>query len=759
MAQIKSFKDRLLILLSVFFISISLFVYQVVLTRIYSAILWYHYVFLTTSFAICGLGIGSIIAYKQQKKGRNNLAVHSLCDAAGILAIIYLVVLAIIYFMPFINNMILYIILGTMPFIVGGYYFSILFREFSGISNKLYFADLLGSGAGSIAVLLLLNYLGMFKTALVICIIALLATLCSLLFSGKKSIIAYISLLIFTAGLFLPGQFVNSIEKNFTGLTTNSLKTFGGFKKEGKKAEIAYSKWNAFSRTDVIKIAEYPDEMVVTIDGSANAPMFKFDGKTESLEKYKKDTEFLPFTLGNNDKTLIIGPGGGRDILYALAGGSKDITAVEINTSSIDAVRNFSDYNGNIYDLPQVKVYGEDGRNFVRKSKEKYDVIFLSLVMTNASQGMGYALSENYIYTVEAVQDYLDKLNDNGRIAFLSHDQEDLGKLVSTAILALKNKGIPVKEAPRYIALLTRYMPQAQHGNQEHIHNPIVIVKNKPFAESESKELVDRALKNGNVPLYAPHVYEEGPLQHLKEEHLSMAEYLTGFKTNVTPATDDSPYFYNFNKGIPATLILILFMVALGSIILFASFVIKDRNLKPTLYFSLLGAGFMMIEIPLIQKFILYLGHPVTAFTYVLAALLIGCGLGGFMSNSKLFNRVVKNVYLPPLMVVLVNVILIFALGAIFINTSGWSLINRILISSLLVMVQGFFIGMPFPRGLKLLGEDGRGDVIPVMWGINGVMSVIGSVLSVMLSMTFGFNGALIAGAVTYILVSLFNRL
>lgn len=760
LTELNRFKDRLLVLLSIFFVSISLFVYQVVLTRIYSTILWYHYVFLITSFAVCGLGIGSIIAYKQKKSKENRMLLQSMCNVAVMLTIFYTVVLAAIYFLPFMNSVMIYTILGTLPFVMGGYFVSILFREFSGICNKLYFADLIGSGAGSIIVLSLLNYAGIFRTALVICLIATLAAVSLSLFIKSRRVVSFILLFIFAAGLFVPGGFINNVEKNFNPLKTNTKKTFGSFKKEGKSPEIVYTKWNAFSRTDVVKIPEIPNYMVITIDGAANAPMMKFDGNIESLEGYKEDTEFLPFAIGSNNKTLIIGPGGGRDILYALAGGSKDITAVEINTSSIDAVREFSDYNGSIYDLPQVKVYGEDGRNFARKTKEQFDTIFLSLVMTNASQGMGYALSENYIYTVEAMQDYLDKLSDNGKIAFIAHDQEDLGKLVSTAILALKNRGISEKEASGYIALLTRYVPQAEHeGNSDHIHNPVVIIKNKPFTEDESQQLMYRALQSGNIPLYAPHVYEEGPLSHLKEGNISIEQYLDAFSTNVTPATDDSPYFFNFDKGIPSTLIAILFMVGLGSVILFAPFAFKERNLKPTLYFSLLGAGFMMIEIPLIQKFILYLGHPVTAFTYVLAALLIGCGLGGFMSNSNLFNRVVKNVYVPPVMVALVNIVLILVLGAVFEATSGWNLTNRILISSLLVMIEGFFMGMPFPRGLKLLGEEGSGDIIPVMWGINGVMAVLGSVLSIIFSMTFGFNGALIAGSIMYMLVSLLNRI
>jgi len=767
-------ESKITILLSIFFISISLFVYQVVLTRVYSAIFSYHYVFLITSFAILGLGIGSIITYKlrardngkdfmstnkrQKKKSisKDNIK-NQINKGSIILAISYIAVFILSYAIPFVNSTLLYIILGTIPFIIGGYLFSVLFTEFTEISGKLYFADLIGSGMGSIVVIYLINNAGMFKTIVLVSIIALIPSLIVQASMVKMRVVGYILSIVFIASLLMPGQYVNSIEQNFVGIINNTSKTYGNMKRSGMSPEIIYSKWNAFSRTDVIKLPESPDEMILTIDGSANAPMFKFDGQVESLDEFKKDTGFLPFMLGNNEKTLLIGPGGGRDVLYALAGGSTDITAVEINTSSIDAVKSMGAYNGNIYNRPEVKVYGEDGRSFVRRTQDKFDLIFLSLVMTNTSQGMGYALSENYIYTVEAMEDYLEHLNDKGKVAFLAHDQDDLSKIVATALTALENKGIPIKEAPKHIALYTRYMSMGNGGVR--VHNPVIIIKNKPFSEEESQGLLEIAQKNQIAPMYTPVVFEEGPLYHIEEAHISMADFLNAFSTNVTPAIDDSPYFYNFGKGIPSTLLLILLVVIIGSVILFAPFVVKAGNLKPSMYFSLLGVGFMMIEVPLIQKFTLYLGHPALAFTYVLAALLIGGGLGGYLSNNRLFNRTVKAVYLAPIMVVIVNMAILLSLNYIFKNTIEFDLSIRIVIASVLVMIQGFFMGMPFPRGLKLISERGRGEIVPVMWGINGVMSVIGSVLSIILSMLYGFSGAMVAGAIIYLVVSFFKTL
>jgi len=168
----------------------------------------------------------------------------------------------------------------------------------------------------------------------------------------------------------------------------------------------------------------------------------------------------------------------------------------------------------------------------------------------------------------------------------------------------------------------------------------------------------------------------------------------------------------------------------------------------------------MMIQIPLIQRFILYLGHPTLAFSYVLAAMLVGCGVGGYFSNRERFRKAIMDrVYLPPVAAAVFILIWLLSLSFIFQSTAGLSITGKVIAASVIVAIPGFFMGMPFPRGLALLGDSARNDMIPVMWGINGVMSVTGSVLSIILSMTFGFSAALIAGAAIYIAVGFFKEI
>ncbi|MCL2703559.1 MAG: hypothetical protein FWE91_08145 [Defluviitaleaceae bacterium] len=752
----------IIILLSIFVVSLSLFIYQVTLTRLYSAVLSYHYVFLTTSFAILGLGIGSVWAYrdrarldrilgetvKQPKDMMKQINKWLLVLSCG-----FIIVYLLIYFQPFVNTLAVYIILGIIPFVIGGYFYSILFKAWPEFSRKLYFSDLAGAGTGSIIIVVLLDNTGMFKTAAAVCLLPLLITLSLPAANNKLKITEYAIPVLLAVCLFLPARAASAVEVNFYGLLNSAGKQFGVMQSAGLSPEIVFSKWDSFARTDLIKLGNHPDRMIITIDGGANAPMFQFDGNADSLGKFKEDNGFIPFAVGGNDNVLLIGIGGGLDVLYALAGESKNIAAVEINEASIDAVRLFGDFNGHILDLPEVRTYVQDGRNFVRNTTERFDLIFMSLVVTNTTQGVGFALSENYIYTTEAMGEYLDRLSENGRIAFVAHDMITINKLVTTAMKALVNRGVPFEETPDYIAL---FYSLTQIDNAVQIFEPVIIIKDTPFTGDEASILETEILARKALPAYLPYVHEHGIISQVKDGSVtSLRHFIDSFNMNVKPATDDNPYFYNFDRGINTGLLQILAFGVLASLLLFTPYAVKKRNRGPSIYFGLLGMGFMMIQIPLIQRFILYLGHPTPAFSYILAAMLAGCGIGGFLNNSKAFNKSFHKIYMPPILAAIINIIFLLSLSTIFQQTAGFSIAGKIVTASIAAAATGFFMGMPFPRGLSLLGVNNRKDLIPVMLGINGTLSVVGSVTSIILSMAFGFTAALTAGAVVYIIVGL----
>jgi len=753
---------RRILLLSVFLISLSLFTYQVALTRIYSAILSYHYVFLTTSFAILGIGIGSILAYRDIVKrrklhGPDQMPVEKVMMHVNMGALVlscgFIIVFVLLYIQPFIDSLIVYIVLGIIPFIVSGYLFAVLFKMMPHVSGKLYFADLIGAGVGSIAIVFFLDQMGMFKTAVLICILPLIASVLLPASDKKLKIVQCILPGVLAAGLFLPMQATSSIETNFYALLNNADKTYGETKRAGLSPEIEFSKWDSFARTDLIALEPFPQMKILTIDGSANSPMYEFDGNTADMERFAQNTGFVPFVIGENDRALIIGAGGGRGILYALAAGCRDITAVEINPASIYAARMFDDFNGGLFDRPEVTTYIQDGRNFVSATDEKFNVIFLSLVVTNTTQGVGFALSENFIHTVEAMEDYLDRLVYKGNVAFVAHDQQSILRLMTTAIQALVNRGVPLQQTPDHIAMFYQITETDRDGGQ--VLAPALIVRNQPFDESESIVLEREIRRISATPGHVPHLQELGVVSALKYEGMTFEQFDNSFEGRTAPVTDDSPYFFHFEKGVPGVLLILLLFSVIGALLLVVPFLRKKDSLKPSIYFGLLGMGFMMIQIPLIQRFILYLGHPTLAFSYVLAAMLVGCGIGGFLSSREIFRKTMSGIYFPPVAAAIFVLLWLLSLSFIFSLTAGLGIPGKVIVAAVVVAIPGFFMGMPFPRGLALLGDNGRSDMIPVMWGINGITSVTGSVLSIILSMSFGFSTALVVGAVAYIAVGL----
>jgi len=749
------------ILLSIFIISLSLFTYQITLTRLYSAILFHHYVFLVTSFAILGVGLGSVLAYRDNNQRKNADGFTKVAKQVGkgsfILSCGFIAVFVLIYVQPFIDSLLIYIALGIIPFVISGYLYAVLFKAWAALSGKLYFADLIGAGVGSIIIVSLLDSFGMFRTVILICLMPLIVVLILQIADKKLKIMGCLLSVVLGLCLFLPVQSVQRVETDFYALLNNSGKTYGEMRRSGLEPEIVFSRWDSFARTDLIRLGTISEVKILTIDGSANAPMYVFDGDIDSLYVFKTNTGYIPFIIGENEQSLIIGAGGGRGVLYALAAGSTDITAVEINPASIEAARQFGEFNGHIFDRPEVRTYIQDGRNFVRTTEQRYDIIFLSLVVTNTAHGAGFALSENYIHTVEAIEDYLDRLNYSGRIAFVTHDQDSLVRLTTTAIQALVNRGVPLQDAPEHIAIFY-YLAETGRGSAQMIA-PVIIVMNEPFTLEKSTILMEEILNIGAIAMYIPHVHELGIIAQIQNGQISFEQFIGSFNMRAEPVTDNSPYFFNFERGVPSVLLQILVLSLVGSLLLFAPFVRKKGIIKPSIYFGLLGMGFMMVQIPFIQMFILYLGHPTLAFSYVLAAMLIGCGIGGFLSPHKLFKSAEGRVYLPPVLAAVIIFALLLSLNFIFRITSGFDSVFKVVIAAAIVLAPGIFMGMPFPRGMTLLGEGNRNDIIPVMWGINGTLAVTGSVLSIILSMTFGFNIALLCGVAIYLVLGFFKEI
>ncbi|RKD34639.1 spermidine synthase [Thermohalobacter berrensis] len=733
------------LILSLFFVSSSLFIYEVLTTRLFSTVLVYHFVFLVTSLSILGLGIGAIIVFLYHDKFNSKL----LTLMPVVLAISYIVCTLIIYKLPYIKLFLIYSVLASLPFVLGGIILSLIFKEFKQIGHLLYFGDLLGSSFGSIGIILLMDNLGFIGTLFVVSIMALLGGL-FLSIKKRRQTILTLSLLTILLILSVYKPIRVNIEKNFTAYFTSPHTAISYFKQNKElDVKIEYTKWDSISRTDVIDV-EDPNRKVIITDGGASAPMVKFNGDLREVSYLKESIEYIPFKLGKNDNTLIIGSGGGQDVLLALLGNAKKIDAVEINPSTIDAVKKYKKFNGGIYNLNNVKLYIEDGRKFIEKTEKKYNHIYLGKVFSNVVDYSAAMLSENYIYTEEAYKEYFDQLKDDGILTFVFNDIRELIKSVNTAVKVLMENGIKKSDITKHFILIE---------NKVGFPNPVAIYKKSPFTRNEVK-IISEAIKPLNIKIVSMPYISENPLyNYYQEKNISYGEFIESFDFNARPAKDNRPFFYDYTKGLPNILLYMLLGILIVAGFIFV-YINKYKQLRKVYtYFSLLGLAFMLIEIPLIQKTILFIGSTTRAFSFILFSLLFSSGIGSFLSESKIIANFKKKRDYIFLMIPIVTVCVIASMSIIFRTQKDVDIIMKFFMVMILMFPLGLFLGMPFPKGIKSIATINIDRGVPLAWGINGLMSVAGSVLSLAISMKLGFNYSLILGGLLYFIIFIRNPL
>jgi hypothetical protein len=735
---------RLPLMIGLALTSISLIVYQVTLTRVFSPMFRYHYVFLLTSLAMFGLGIGGMISYKMRARSSPRRIGLQLPGWLLILASSFIASFSLIYKLPFVNFLPLYALVAAVPFTAGGIFIALVFMISPERSYRLYFADLLGAGVGGALVVLLLNSGGVVIAVIVATALAAGSSLLlAVILRNKMPIIVSASAAAFLITIAVFQPFLEGFGARFTGYFTSPWTNLFHLQRSGHTLEDTY--WDSYSRTDILDYSEDPSAKIMLIDGVSPSKMFRFDGNLSKVADLRFDLRYMPFVIGPKRNVLLIGPGGGRDVLLALLAGSGVIDAVEVNAGNIRLANEYGSYNGSIYEHEKVTVTIQDGRNYVRSSGKKYDLIYLAKVMTEAAETVGYSLAENFIYTKEAISDYWSALTEGGSMAFVLHEDADMTRLILTAVESMYRMGIPPAKVRRHFAVV-----RAQPLMEEHDPSPVVIIKKAPFEEAESTSLLRWAEIGGYLPLYLPGVVETGILSDLPYDGTT-DQFYRMFGMNLTPTTDNRPFFFDFEVGVDTNLWLILGGVALVVLIFFKpSF--KSNSLKRSpFYFMGLGVGFMLIEISLMQMTVPFLGHPIRAFLTVLISLLLGAGSGSLAGGWQAFRW--KGRYLPLLIVSIVSAAMFVLILWISNSGAALSLPLRVLLVVAIVFPLGFFMGMPFPFGLKAMKRAGKGAAIGLIWGLNGVTAVGGSALAVVVSMKIGFSYSLWLGSSVYLLL------
>jgi len=756
-------KISLSILLSLFLVSFTGLTLQVTLTRIFSVTLFYHYAFVAVSVALFGWGLGGIalLFFKQRFHIiKMDVALMFLLAYSISMPIYILTISQFQFSQDYIN---FYYVISVIPFFLAGTTLALFYSKYAGSASKLYLADLAGASSACLVVEPILIFLGAESTILLLGVISSVACVFLVALVNKRKVIA-LSLIVVTVTFAF---FAFNVQSSSFNVSNAPDKAMFKLLQNNPELRVSFTKWNSFSRVDVVEGVGGALQATVYIDAGASTDILKWDGKVESIEYLKDTVAFLPFYLVEKPKTLNIGSGGGRDVLVALMGNSSKITAVEINPIVIEAVKEYRQETSNVYDNPKVELYIDDGRSFIKRSNEKFDVITLTLVDSFAAiSSGGYALAENYLYSKEAFIDYIVHLTDNGLLAVVRWNFE-VPRLVSTAIEAFTTLGEDVREVGKHVAVVM-YEAGGSVGC-------LFVLKKTPFTQVEAEIFLNQTIALGPsyCPFYIPYVKDDNePYRKVFDGSISLGEYLDEFSYRVDAVTDDSPYFFNTEKTMPEKL---SELTTLGVSLAFLSIMIpwvfrfranKRKDMRSEVhsnpnrfslcpfivFFSALGLGYMLVEVAVIQKFILFLGYPTRALTVILFSLLLSSGIGSFVSGRLVSERkdIAKYILLACLSTILISSIYVFTLPKTFDFLLPLHSTAKIAVTVLLIFPLGFFMGIPFPSGIRILNKSSN-ESIPWIWGINGSMSVLGSIFATITSISLGFSYAILFGAAAYL--------
>lgn len=756
--------------------SFSALLLELSLTRLFSVVLFYHFAFLAISIALLGLGAGGVFAYLAKaslfKIPTNILAsrlclLNALCVLIALEIIVHVPVSLELSWANFGKLTTLYLA-AAVPFFFTGLIFSVVFaRETSSIA-RLYGADLAGGAIACLTLVPLLNGIGGPNTILFSALTMLLAAAVWAPPSPlrRRGLVGAAILLVVMAA-------------NFSGRVVDVIYAKG--QRHDRSTGMEYVRWNAISR---VEVDGYPNGAKnIIIDADAGTSIMNVDPHAWQGTAWQHNlmgtAPAMVNVLRPRGEFAVIGPGGGVDVLRAVANGSPKVTGIEINPIIATKImrRRYADYAYHLYEIPEVHMNVSDGRSFIRNSSDRYDVLQMTLVDTWASTAAGaFALSENNLYTVEAFREYFEHLRPEGMIAItrweFKQPREAL-RVVSVAIEALHRLGVP-NPAKHFMVI--------SEGDLDEDGIPVlVLAKKTPFTpQEESTAQAELERYPVLVPLYMPSQSADNPFSALIASN-NPAAFAQTYAYNVAPVTDNNPFFFftlktaqilneDLQQGIDWKVnlgVVVLGMVLAISTAAVLAFLIiplllgsaRARNQPlPLLYFVAIGLGYIMVEIALIQRFVLFLGHPTYALTVVIFLLLLSSGAGSLLSRRWFADA---NHRLVPLAVIIAGLALyVFVLPAVLAHLVGLPFIVKLLVSGMLLVPLGFIMGMPFPTGLHALAaskDNANENAIEWAWAMNAASSVLGSVLAMVIAIHFGLNLTLAAGAAAYLLALLLS--
>lgn len=550
---------------AVFLVSAAVLIFEIGLTRIFSVLLRFHFVFLAVSCAICGLGLGGMLSVSCSRFFRRRLAdgavLAGLALALGISLALSVVVLLRTRLSAHVFDPLTIPSVALVPFALAGALLSYAFHRHAAWSGRLYFADLSGAALGSLGVILALNAVGGTNAPLVAGALALVAAVILAAASRQRGLVgAAILCLAGTGGLLaanIDGRIVDLPVMTSAQARRPYVKPL--FRELGDPsvgAKIVASEWNAFARTDAVSNAG-TDVLFVYTDGDVPTNMVPFDGDltSQSVSMLRTFIGFLAFASGPRDEVLLIGPGAGLDVLFGLLAGSRHMVGVELNPSIPRMMYDLSDFNGSLYAYDNVEMHVAEGRSFVASDPRRYDLIYTALTKTATTSTSGLALVEGYVYTKEAFADYLDHLTDSGRIGLVTDNPVLAARALLTVVSVLADRGIPLRDACEHVALF-QLGPRWGADTSNNPYRCLLLARRTPFPEGDRDALMTAARITNLDPLFVPGRAEGYLYLDRISQRGDTIETFVAASTdfNLAPVTDDRPFFIDLSRTWPPEL-------------------------------------------------------------------------------------------------------------------------------------------------------------------------------------------------------------
>lgn len=754
---------------------------ELALTRLFSVVLFYHFAFLAISIALLGLGAGGVFSYlrkrRLQRLETRTLAALLCCMNAVSIPIVLEVVLHVPVSLQLswgnLARLSVLYLAAAVPFFFTGVLFSIVFAREARSITRLYGADLLGGALACLSVVPLLNGIGGPNSILFSAVMmALASAVWADGWATRKR------------AMILAGILFLLIAVNYSGRLTDVVYAKGMLR---DKSWVEYARWNAISRVEVDN--QGSGGKAIVIDADASTYIMNVEPHAWQGTDWQKNLMSAPPALANvlrpHGEYAIIGPGGGVDVLRAVANGSPSVTGIEINPIIATSIMRgrYADYSYHLYSLPEVHIHVTDGRSFVRNAKQNFDVVQMTLVDTWASTAAGaFALSENSLYTVDAFREYFEHLKPDGMIAITRWEfrqPREALRVVSVATEALHQMGVG-DPAKHFIIVSDGEL------NEDGI--PVVVLaKKSPFTSEEEATVQAHLDGHGKLfALYMPSAAGKNVFSALIARN-DPKGFARDYPYNVAPVDDNAPFFFftlktdqilhndGLHKGIDWKVnlgVVVLAGVFAISVVAVVAFLILPMALRgsrvqrslPLLYFVAVGLGYILVEISCIQRFVLFLGHPTYALTVVIFLLLLSSGAGSLLSRRCLPST--ERGWIPLAVLVVAIAVTTWALPGLLSALIGLPFIAKLGVCAVVLGPLGLAMGMPFPTGLRAIANKDELE-LPVSefaepptnedngvewaWAMNAASSVLGSVLAMVIAIRFGLNVTLASGAGAYV--------